>query len=148
MMRSKEHALPVRWLISQAAVMGQAETKRSGNKVNRTRNSKSADVVKEGSRRGVRWASDHFEDVQQLLTQGGDVSMTADKVRHFGRREQVTRRRVWRDSMQIVEAQGREITRLCSSLAACDQDNSLAEDRNRRGGGSAQMRQHRMFGLV
>lgn len=30
----------------QAAVKGQAETKSSGNRVNRTRNSKSADVIK------------------------------------------------------------------------------------------------------
>lgn len=72
----------------------------------------SADVVKERSRRGARSASDHFEDVQQLLTQGGAVPMTADKVKHFWRRKQVTRRRVWRDSMQIVEAQGRKIMRL------------------------------------
>lgn len=64
--------------------MGQAETKSSGNRVNRTRNSKSADVIKEGSRRRVRSASDHFEDVQQLVTQCGDVPMTADKVKHFG----------------------------------------------------------------
>lgn len=39
-----------------------------------------------------------------------------------------------------------EIMRFGSSLAACDQDRGLAQGPNRRGVGSAQMRQHRMFG--
>lgn len=40
-----------------------------------------------------------------------------------------------------------EIMRFGSSLAACDQDHGPAQGPSRRGVGSAQMRQHRMFGL-
>lgn len=107
----------------QAAVMRQAETKSSGNGVNRTRSQQSRSMwMKRGSGRGGRSDSDHFEDVQQLLTLRGDILMTADKVKHLARAVHGSRRgRVGAIRQQRPGRQSRQkIMRFRFSLAAYD----------------------------
>lgn len=102
-MQGKEHTLPVccGWYPGGSNVTGRNQKLRQRDE---QEPAKSASVMRRGLRRGSRWDSDHFEDVQQLLTPGGNISMTADKVKHFARRKRMEGRLVWRDSTPMVRA--------------------------------------------